>query len=43
MALKLLLSKDSMTRPRSVQEPEAPVLLVARKIAEREVPKLEAE
>src|SRR5690242_17797838 len=43
MALKLSLVRDSMTRPWWVQVPAAPVGLVARKIAERLEPKVEAE
>ena len=42
MALKLSLVVDSMTRPWLVQLPEAPVVLVARKIAEWLEPKVEA-
>jgi hypothetical protein len=43
MALKLSDVRDSMTTPWLVQLPEAPVVLVARKIADRFEPKVEAE
>src|SRR3954468_7571997 len=43
IALKLFDVADSTTRPRLVQLPEAPVALVARKIAEWFEPNVEAE
>src|SRR5690606_33974832 len=43
MALKSSEVRDSMTRPWLVHDPDAPVVLVARKIAERLEPKVEAE
>jgi hypothetical protein len=43
MALKLSEVRDSMTRPWLVQVPEAPVVLVARKIADRLEPNVDAE
>src|SRR4051794_19677703 len=43
MALKLSELRDSITRPWLVHDPDAPLVLVARKIAEWLEPKVEAE
>src|SRR3954452_3640426 len=43
IALKLFEPVDAITKPRLVQVPEAPVGLVARKIAEWLEPNVEAE
>jgi len=42
MAFQPLVAVDSMIRPWFVQVPERPCLLVARKMADLEVPKEEA-
>src|SRR5687767_11354927 len=43
MALKLSLVRDSMTSPAFVHVPESPEVLVARKIADRFDPNVDAE